>query len=380
MGRASPIAAACGAVFSQYLFNSGRFGNLSIPPNPRLDAFMARNGHRPVRRAESPFYRFQDVDLSPAEQAMLEGLDGQKTLADLCSDDEAMQRTLYGLVSAELLELGGEAVAAPAVQQTASKPRADVKRPAARPSQAPDADRRVRTELAAMAENLRGKSYFEMLDVAEDAPAELIGSAYERLAKKAHPDHFQNSNEAVRQLANEVFQLLSKAHDTLVDSSSRIKYLSKRKKGERTAANQAKNDRAVHAEVEFQHGEALLRQRDYERALAHFTRAKEGAPREGEYLAHYAWCFYLCNSDNATVVQEALVHMKRAVKLARDQEKPYLFLGRLCKVVGDSAGAEQMFTRAVQIRPDCVEAMRELRLINMRKDKGRGLIGKLLRR
>ena len=39
-----------------------------------------------------------------------------------------------------------------------------------------------------------------------------------------------------------------------------------------------------------------------------------------------------------------------------------------------------MFTRAVQIKPDCVEAMRELRLINMRKDKGRGLIGRLLRR
>ena len=68
------------------------------------------------------------------------------------------------------------------------------------------------------------------------------------------------------------------------------------------------------------------------------------------------------------------------MKLARDQEKPYLFLGRLCKVVGDGHGAEQMFTRAVQIRPDCVEAMRELRLINMRKDKGRGLIGRLLRR
>ena len=165
-----------------------------------------------------------------------------------------------------------------------------------------------------------------------------------------------------------------------MDSTSRTQYLSKRKKGQRTAAERAKNDRAVRAEVEFQHGESLLRQRDYERALAHFSRAKEAAPREGEYLAHYAWCFYLCNPDNATVVQEALAHMKRAVKLARDQEKPYLFLGRLCKVVGDGGGAERMFTRAVQLRPDCVEAMRELRLINMRKDKGRGLIGKLLRR
>jgi hypothetical protein len=32
MGRASPLAAACGAGFSLFPFNSGRFGNLSIPP------------------------------------------------------------------------------------------------------------------------------------------------------------------------------------------------------------------------------------------------------------------------------------------------------------------------------------------------------------
>jgi tetratricopeptide (TPR) repeat protein len=238
----------------------------------------------------------------------------------------------------------------------------------------------VRAELATLAESLRGKSYFEMLQVAEDAPTKQIEIAYERLAKKAHPDRFQNASEAVRQLADEVFQLVSKAHDTLVDPSGRLQYISKRQKGERTAAKEAKNDRVVQAELEFQHGESLLRQRDYERAVAHFARAREITPRDGEYLAHYAWCFYLCNPDNATVVQEALAHMKRAVKLARDQEKPYLFLGRLCKVVGDGTGAERMFTRAVQIRPDCVEAMRELRLINMRKDRGRGLIGKLLRR
>jgi hypothetical protein len=39
-----------------------------------------------------------------------------------------------------------------------------------------------------------------------------------------------------------------------------------------------------------------------------------------------------------------------------------------------------MFTRAVQVQPDCVEALRELRLINMRRQKEKGFIGRLLRR
>ena len=42
--------------------------------------------------------------------------------------------------------------------------------------------------------------------------------------------------------------------------------------------------------------------------------------------------------------------------------------------------AEKMFTRAVQLDPDCVEALRELRLIHMRREKSKGLVRRILRR
>jgi tetratricopeptide (TPR) repeat protein len=79
------------------------------------------------------------------------------------------------------------------------------------------------------------------------------------------------------------------------------------------------------------------------------------------------------------MVEEAIEHVKRGLKLARDNEKTYLFLGRLYKAIGKSDTAEKMFTRAVQIRPDSVEALRELRLINLRRSN-KGLIGRILRR
>ena len=56
------------------------------------------------------------------------------------------------------------------------------------------------------------------------------------------------------------------------------------------------------------------------------------------------------------------------------------FMGRLCKVIGRVELAERMFARAVQLEPGCVEALRELRLINLRRHKSKGLIGRLLRR
>ena len=72
-------------------------------------------------------------------------------------------------------------------------------------------------------------------------------------------------------------------------------------------------------------------------------------------------------------------HVRRSLKLARDHEKPYLFLGRLYKVIGKPEAAGKMFTRAVQVQPRSVEALRELRLIDLRRRK-KGLIGRLLRR
>jgi cytochrome c-type biogenesis protein CcmH/NrfG len=80
------------------------------------------------------------------------------------------------------------------------------------------------------------------------------------------------------------------------------------------------------------------------------------------------------------MLQEALCHLKRAVKLAPDHEKPYFFLGRLFKVAGDVQAAESMFTRAVQIRPDYVDAIHELRLADARPEKDRGLLARLFGR
>jgi hypothetical protein len=39
-----------------------------------------------------------------------------------------------------------------------------------------------------------------------------------------------------------------------------------------------------------------------------------------------------------------------------------------------------MFVRAVQIDPECLEAIRELRLIQMRREKSKGVIGRLFGR
>ena len=48
--------------------------------------------------------------------------------------------------------------------------------------------------------------------------------------------------------------------------------------------------------------------------------------------------------------------------------------------MGKAGAAKKMFSRAVQIRPQCVEAIRELRIMNMRREKTQGLGKVVLKR
>jgi len=346
-------------------------------PLEKVEGFFQDRGHAFVVAGESPFYRFQDVDLSIDEEALLIQIDEKTRLADLAGADERLRRTLYALVVTEFLKLRGDA---PGPAAKLPKLPSESKSRNPRPPRGAESDRELRSDLASTVGRLRRQNYFEMLGVRANSSDAAVRQAHEDLATRLHPDRFSNSSSAIRQLADEAFQLLSRAQEVLGDVRGRQGYELELKKGQRRSRDQERGRRALRAETEFQKGEALMRQRDYESALACFGTALEVYPEEGEYFAHYGWCLYLCHPDNSVMIEEAIEHVKRGLKLARDREKPYLFLGRLYKVVGKNSAAERMFTSAVQIRPDCVEALRELRLINLRREKNKGLLGKLFRR
>jgi CheY-like chemotaxis protein len=347
-------------------------GVRSHMPLARIDAWLESQRGSRVRRSEKPFYRFQEIDLDEGERQLVGGLDGSQRLADLLGAEEGLRRTLYGLLRTGILELVAEG--------KAERPRPAAPAPRRQPARPDPEDEKRCAQLAAMAEQFSGQTYFEILGVAESAGEEDLREAYERLAEQTHPDTHSEASDAVRHLAARVFEHVASAYETLRDPKSRQEYMLGRRRADREAAEREEGRRAAAAEQYFQEGERALRARDYETALRLLGRALELGPEEGEYHAHYGWTLHLCHPDNAQIAQEAIEHVRRGIKLAPEREKPYLFMGRLCKAVGRAGAAEKMFTRAVQLQPDCVEALRELRLINMRRDKQKGFIGRLLRR
>lgn len=195
-----------------------------------------------------------------------------------------------------------------------------------------------------------------------------------------HPDRFHAASSSVRQLASQVFDRIAQAHTAIATAADRKRYAGELSRGRRIAAVEAEGRRALRAETEYQRGEQLIAKRDYQGALLCFGLAVENFPSEGEYHSHYGWCLYLCYPDNEVMLGEALEHCREGLKLAKDREKPYLLLGRLYKAMGRAGAAKKMFTRAVQIRPRCVEAMRELRIMNMRRAKNKGMLKRIFRR
>jgi len=312
--------------------------------------------------------QISEVGLDPRESEWVLGLDGSMKVSDLEGAPEWVRRLVFGLISIEFLE-----VASRAGDQATARGIAERIRRGGTESQAQEQEA-LRAELAALANRIKNKDHYGVLDVAQTADDEEIRVAYACLAKRTHPDRFHAASSSVRQLASQVFERIATAHAAIATREARTAYAQELSRGRRLEAVEDEGRRALAAETEFQKGEARMASRDYEGALLCFGRAMENFPSEGEYRAHYGWCLYLCHPDNDVMLGEALEHCREGLKLAKDREKPYLLLGRLYKAMGKAGAAKKMFSRAVEIKPQCVEAMRELRIMNMRREKSQGIV------
>ncbi len=346
-------------------------------PMRQIDRYLEIHGDAFLVRLPDEGGQLDDMQLEKDEAAWVRRVDGSQTLSSLLEAPEAIRRLAFGLISIELLGVGASA-SDPTDVRVANPEPVDATAVSAGTETKTDAELRV--ELAQLANSIQNKDHYETLGVASTADDEEIRSAYAGLAKRAHPDRFHGASSSVRQLASQVFDRIAQAHAAIATTIDRKAYAAELSRGLRATAVVEEGRRALEAETEYQKGEKRVAQRDYEGALLCFGRAMENFPSEGEYHSQYGWCLYLCHPDNEVMLGEALEHCREGVKLAKDREKPYLLLGRLYKATGRVGAAKKMFMRAVEIRPQCVEAMRELRIMNMRRAKDKGVLKRIFRR
>ncbi|MBW2276293.1 MAG: DnaJ domain-containing protein [Deltaproteobacteria bacterium] len=233
---------------------------------------------------------------------------------------------------------------------------------------------RIQTKAAAIA----SQNYFEMLGVAAGASGDDVRKAFFRLAKEFHPDRSAKAGmQDLEETLEYVFSNLSEAQRTLIDPDARNEYESAMQEGpKRTSMAPGPRDEdqvrdVLEAENLFQKAVVLMRAEKWDTCLDLVDRARQLAPKEGEYLAVWAFLQSRTRIGDAPV-DDLIAHLRRAEEASPKSERVHLYLGQLLKRVGHNAEAKMHFGRVIEANPRNIEAMRELRLMEMRAGKEEG--------
>ncbi len=344
---------------------------------------LARRGALYVSRAgdEDLEDLFADSSLAPEIRETLLGMQGDRTVAEIVASSEIDARAFYALVLGRAAELHLEPILLlmdelVEVEESAED---DASAPAPPSPADRDAVRRA-AELSCLAGVLAEQDDFAVLEVAEEASDEEVRRAYHAQLEALGVAGPPAQDPRVAQMVEQIRERVTTAYRHLEDAESRASYAAARREEEKARAAQAEAERALEAEGWFRKGERYLRAKRYNDAVEAFGMSTHLDPEEGEYISHLGWALYLKEPDEEVVRREALEQIARGVKLSPKRALPYVYLGRIFKAIDDAEHARKMFRKATKVDPDCHPALQELRLLEMREQKSKGLLGRLRRK
>lgn len=213
------------------------------------------------------------------------------------------------------------------------------------------------------------EDYFQVLGIAREDSVDVARSAYFSLAKKWHPDRLANELADVRDQSAKVFSRINDAFQTLSDSEKRTHYMQLLEKGETESDEQAKVQQIIEATIEFQKAEVFLRRRDLDKALKSAQKAFEGDPEQAHHLALYAWLLAQQPQAQASKqFDESFTLLDQAISLQANCEQAYFYRAMLNKQLGKNRLAQKDFRKVADMNPRNIDAIREVRLAEMRGD------------
>lgn len=219
---------------------------------------------------------------------------------------------------------------------------------------------------------ISAQDYFQMLGLERDATPEAVQKAFFALAKVWHPDRLPPALVDVKDACSKVFTHLTEAQATLLDPERRNEYMMLLKDGGATPDDQAKIQAILEAATEFQKAEILLKRNDTAQAHELARKAHALDPEQADYLAMVTW---LDAQKPEWVGREKTLEkvaiLDRCIKMNANSERAYFWRGMLYKRIDETSKAMKDFKKAADLNPRNLDAMREVRLHNIRGG-GRG--------
>lgn len=248
-------------------------------------------------------------------------------------------------------------------------------------------------EIELKASRIGKENFYEMLELGQDAKDAQIQAAYFKVAKAWHPDRLPAEIADLKPVVSSLFAKFNEAYQTLSDPSKRFEYDKELASGGGAVDEEAAQvQRVVDAAIEFQKAEVLLKKNDLAQAESFAKRAAMADPDQVEYIALLTWIQAQRRGDPPIVPEgktstfyDDLVAIYDGI-LAKEPmfERALFYRAVLLKRGGKEEKAIRDFRLVVQLNPKNIDAVREVRLAQMRKEKKRkddaGLLGKLFKK
>lgn len=271
---------------------------------------------------------------------------------------------------------------APRASVTPPPPRASVTEPAPEASAPQESSRgnELRRTLQQYAKKLAHKNPYELLDIPRTATQTEVQAAYLRAVKVVHPDRIPAEYADLREACARIFSALTDASQLLSDPERRKAYDA----GDPDPAQEVA--RVLGAATNFAKAEVMLKRNDVAAATEYARLAVEGDPERGEYVALLAWLESMAlagapESNMATKLglRDLAKKLDRALELSPDLDRAHYYRGSILKRLGREDEAIRDFRKAAQLNAENIDAVREVRLHQMRsaeKEKSAGLLSR----
>jgi len=247
----------------------------------RLDAILQPHLQRYPALSQNPHFRFQDIELNPRQAQLVAECHGAYTLSALFARHPLSRFENKQLFAALYLTrfLDSHDQPLPEEQQTSLF------------AEPPERQQKRQGFLRDYARMMK-EDYLTLFGIDEAADDDALRRAYMQLAKKFHPDRYQNElfSRDLQQKVNNLFQHIREAYETLSHPARRHKYLQELRTGAEPEHDQVAD--IVQAETLYEQGVMLMRRSKFAEAHDLLEEAVRLYDQEAEYISYLAWAKY----------------------------------------------------------------------------------------
>ncbi|MFO7982690.1 MAG: response regulator [Desulfuromonadales bacterium] len=355
-------------------------------------------GHYPAPSAD--YYRYINfIALSVQDRQLLQSLDGQKQLAACLEGNDNPAPLLKTLADLGMLHFATTPTtpAAPSddlppihslfnrleeEKETVDEPYenfADLldgaddftapETPAPDHQAAPDDSSSMGAQVRKLAEELQGKSYYDMLGLSQQKFSfDTLKENYFRLTRQLGPEVIMQLTGEDAALAEELLSNLSSAYNTLSDVVKKESY--DEIFGSDEIGLGREGDDEFQAEVQFQSGKVFIDMEDWAGAEKALREAYNADQTNGVVLAHLAWSIYQNpkNHSSRAMRDKARQMLNKSLALGRHAEG-FTFKGWILLEGEQPSLAEAEFNKALKLNARNSLARKGLRLVQERREQ-----------